>query len=192
MAAATGSGPTRFALRPQQATVAEVLRRAGYETGFVGPWSLGGDDSANTPGQHGFTEWVDAAADRRRRQRPSGGFLAKRRTRAGDEQCDGQQGQYVTDLVMQEAVSFLQRHKTGNPFLLFVVCPLPRPSDTIPSLRAYADKDWPPSRKAYAARVTEFDRVVGVVMDELAELKSRESHGPAGHQRQWSPRGSTG
>jgi arylsulfatase A len=171
MAAAKSSAPNRFALRPQQATVAEVLRRAGYDTGFVGDWSLGGDDSTNTPGQHGFTEWVTIPrTEGATSTHPDAFWRTGQRVRVTSN-MDGKQGQYVTDLVMQEATSFLQQHKTGNPFLLFVVCPRSQSSDGIPSLHAYADTDWPQSRKSHSARVTEFDRLVGLVMDELAELK---------------------
>jgi arylsulfatase A-like enzyme len=76
----------------------------------------------------------------------------------------------VSDLILQEAISFLQRHQTGNPFLLFVICPAARPAATSPSLTASADSDWPESRKLYAARVAEFDRLAGVIQDELQTL----------------------
>jgi arylsulfatase A-like enzyme len=168
--AAGGSGSTRFVLRPQQATVAEVLRRAGYDTGFVGPWGLGGDDQANTPGTNGFTEWaVMAGAADPSSEHPES-FVRNGDRVPVTSNSDGKQGQHVSDLILQEAVSFLQRHKTGNPFLLFVVCPGLWSAAASPPVRDQAETDGSESRQAYAARVADFDRVAGVVMDELQGL----------------------
>lgn len=170
MAAAGGTGPARFALRPQQVTVAELLARAGYQTGFVGPWTLGGETSDSTPAQHGFTEWAAMPLTANEVSAQPEEFLRNGERVPVASHQDDQQRPYVTDLLLHEAVSFLQRHKSGHPFLLFAICPLPRSAEALPERGAYADKDWPPSRQAYAARVTEFDRVVGAIMDALQEL----------------------
>ncbi len=62
----TGRHPNRFGcfswghtLRPQEVTVAEALRGAGYTTGHFGKWHLGSvrADSNASPGASGFDEW---------------------------------------------------------------------------------------------------------------------------------------
>jgi arylsulfatase A-like enzyme len=65
----TGRTPNRLAcfkwghpLRPQETTLAQVLKPAGYRTGHFGKWHLGSvqKDGLATPGKSGFDEWVSA------------------------------------------------------------------------------------------------------------------------------------
>src|SRR5262249_25750382 len=50
-------GNEAWALRPEDLTVAEVLKSAGYHTGAVGKWALGRENTTGTPGKKGFDEW---------------------------------------------------------------------------------------------------------------------------------------
>lgn len=65
----TGRNPNRFGcfswgrtLRPQEITIAEVLKKAGYSTGHFGKWHLGSvrKNSPVNPGASGFDEWLSA------------------------------------------------------------------------------------------------------------------------------------
>ena len=65
----TGRHPGRFScfswghpLLPQEITVAEALKTAGYTTGHFGKWHLGSVrlDSSVSPGNSGFDEWLSA------------------------------------------------------------------------------------------------------------------------------------
>lgn len=65
----TGRHPNRFAcfswghtLRPQEVTVAEAVKSAGYATGHFGKWHLGSvqANSPVSPGNSGFDEWVSS------------------------------------------------------------------------------------------------------------------------------------
>src|SRR5919201_345749 len=47
-------GNARVPLRPQDVTVAELLKKAGYTTGLVGKWGLGEDGSTGAPNKKGF------------------------------------------------------------------------------------------------------------------------------------------
>src|SRR5262245_51405554 len=62
----TGRHPNRFAcfswghpIRPQEATIAQALKQAGYRTGHFGKWHLGSVQTGGevTPGKCGFDEW---------------------------------------------------------------------------------------------------------------------------------------
>jgi len=65
----TGRHPNRFgcfqwghSLRPQEVTLAEALKQAGYRTGHFGKWHLGSVQKASpvSPGANGFDVWVSA------------------------------------------------------------------------------------------------------------------------------------
>ncbi len=65
----TGRHPNRFGcfkwghtLRPQEITIAEALKRAGYVTGHFGKWHLGSvcKGSPVSPGASGFDEWFSS------------------------------------------------------------------------------------------------------------------------------------
>ena len=65
----TGRHPNRFGcfqwghpLRPQEVTIAQALKAAGYRTGHFGKWHLGSVQAAGEvhPGKCGFDEWVSA------------------------------------------------------------------------------------------------------------------------------------
>lgn len=65
----TGRNPNRFGcfswghtLRPQEITIAEALKTAGYVTGHFGKWHLGSVrmGSPVNPGESGFDEWLSA------------------------------------------------------------------------------------------------------------------------------------
>jgi arylsulfatase A-like enzyme len=65
----TGRHPNRFgcfqwghALRPQEVTIAETLKAAGYATGHFGKWHLGSVRAGSpvSPGASGFDRWLSA------------------------------------------------------------------------------------------------------------------------------------
>lgn len=65
----TGRHPNRmgvfkwgYPMRPQEITLAEALKTAGYATGHFGKWHLGSvrNDSPASPGRNGFDEWLSA------------------------------------------------------------------------------------------------------------------------------------
>ncbi len=65
----TGRHPNRmgvfkwgYPMRPQEVTIAEVLKEAGYSTSHFGKWHLGSvrKNSPANPGRNGFDEWLSA------------------------------------------------------------------------------------------------------------------------------------
>ncbi len=65
----TGRTPNRYGcfswghpIRPQEITLAEALKTAGYRTGHFGKWHLGSVQAASpvSPGASGFDEWVSS------------------------------------------------------------------------------------------------------------------------------------
>jgi arylsulfatase A-like enzyme len=65
----TGRHPNRYgcfswghSIRPQEVTVAEALKTAGYATGHFGKWHVGGVNAIadTSPGASGFDEWLSS------------------------------------------------------------------------------------------------------------------------------------
>jgi arylsulfatase A-like enzyme len=158
---------SRFKLEPEQVTMAQVLAAAGYETGFVGVWTLGAtenlsrqkgmlESAAILPGEAGVPEYPAS-------------ILKNGQEEPVAENAGGNQ-LHLTDLVAREAAGFLQRRQSGNPFFLLVVLKLPHGSQSAPSYQQFASLDWTDAQKAYAARISEFDRAAGMLMGQLQEL----------------------
>lgn len=97
-------------LSPREITLADVLKSAGYATGLIGKWHLGALDPRYHPNARGFDEfagfrggWSD--------------YWQWRLDRNGTiHKADGR---YLTDVFTEEAVSFIERHRT-EPFFLHV------------------------------------------------------------------------
>ena len=173
-------------LPPDTLTVAKLLKRAGYATGLVGKWGLGGPDTTGEPNRQGFDyfygylcqrhahnyypeflfrnrERVPLAGNRIAKPRPDGaGFAVER-------------AQYSHDLIADEALAFVDRHKDG-PFFLYLAMTIPHANNEagnkgmeVPDLGEYADKDWPAPQKGTAAMITRMDRDLGRLFDRLKQ-----------------------
>ncbi len=170
----------RVPLEPQDVTVAEVLRSAGYATGIVGKWGLGEPDTTGIPTRQGFDYWFgylnQAHAHNyypeylwRNEERVAlenvaeGGVATKRVT-------------YSADLFAREAIEFLERSKE-QPFFLYLALTLPHANNEagkqgmeVPSDAPYSAEPWPQAQKNHAAMITYLDTQVGEVLDKLNEL----------------------
>ena len=64
-----GFGPNdpegQFPIPKTDTTIAEVLKKAGYQTGIVGKWGLGGPEPGETPMDHGFDFFYGYLCQRR-------------------------------------------------------------------------------------------------------------------------------
>lgn len=99
-------GLDRLALRER--TVADLLRQAGYVTGLVGKWHNGALDRRYHPTRRGFDEFAGFC----------GGwapYFDWHLDRNGAAQ--GADGRYLTDVLTEEAIAFIRRHRRA-PFFL--------------------------------------------------------------------------
>lgn len=181
-------------LRDEDITVAEVLKSAGYTNALIGKWGLGEVDQPGAPLRKGFDRffgylnqvhahnyypeflWQDDVKMPLRNvveqlDRGYGGFVGGAATKRID---------YSHDLLMDEALGFIQAHQDG-PFFLFLSLTIPHANNEgtrmtgdgaeVPDDGIYADRDWPKQDKGQASMITRMDSDVGRLLDLLRELE---------------------
>ena len=140
------------ALRPEDFTVARLLKTAGYRTGVFGKWGLGGAGSTGTPNDQGFDEWF-GYLDQLHAHDFYPGHLWHNR---GEAFLTGNLGmsrkQYSHDLFTQYALEFVERNK-DEPFFLYLPYVLPALDNelfretgkgvAVPEYGPYKDEPWP-------------------------------------------------
>jgi arylsulfatase A-like enzyme len=115
----TGRHPNRYgtfapnwSIRPEEITIAQLLRAAGYATGHFGKWHVGPvkAGSPTNPGAMGFDEWL--SHDNFFELNPS-----LSRNGGPPERLEGESSALVVD----EAIRFIERStRSGSPFLAVV------------------------------------------------------------------------
>lgn len=159
----------RVPLEPEDLTVAEVLKQAGYVTGITGKWGLGEPDTAGIPNRQGFDEWFGYLNQKHAHDYYPEYLWRNQEKVTLEGNLNGQQKQYSHDLCAEFAFDFVRRHGQDR-FFLYLAWTLPHGKYMIPSVEPYADKDWPDDYKVHAAMCTRLDRHVGHLMDLLKQL----------------------
>lgn len=140
----------------------ELLKSAGYRTGIIGKWHLGGGASA--PDQRGF----DAVFGAGEMGGPSTYFSPYHLPHVDE----GPQGEYLTERLGREAVRFLQTAPPQQPFFLYLAhyavhLPLQAPADAVADCAARVQPQARHQNPTYAAMVEALDRTVGDVLTAL-------------------------
>jgi len=174
-------------LPDETVTVAELLKQAGYVTGLIGKWGLGGPGSTGAPNKQGFDYFYGYLCQRHAHNYYPEFLLRNEEmvtlkgNKVANPQPDGagvaiERAQYSHDLLTEEALAFIPRNK-DRPFFLYLAYTIPHANNEagqegmeVPSLEPYADKDWPQPQKGHAAMITRMDRDIGRLFATLAEL----------------------
>ena len=94
----------------KEETIAEVLKKEGYQTFFAGKWHLG--DENFFPEDQGF----DTNIGGHHRGSPPGGYYSPYNN---PKLSDGREGEYLTDRLTYESITFLDTIQ-HNPFLIYL------------------------------------------------------------------------
>jgi arylsulfatase A-like enzyme len=162
----------RMELPLEEVTIAEVLKAAGYATGHIGKWHLGG--KGFDPTKQGFD--VNIAGDQAGGPRS---YFAPFRNKQGDIPGleNAPEGEYLTDRLAAEAEKFIEANK-DRPFFLY----LPHYAPHIPlSAKKEIIAKYPgqpthgmQNHPVYAAMLESLDDAVGRVVKKLDALKLTE------------------
>lgn len=178
-------GNDRIPLRPEDVTVAELMKQAGYATGIIGKWGLGEPDTTGIPNRKGFDSWFGYL-----NQQHAHNYYPDHLWRneekvplANEVEPVGAAGgvatkrvQYSHDLFASEALAFLDRNRR-RPFFLYLALTIPHANNEskpdgmeVPSYGPYANRDWPNPQKGHAAMITRMDRDIGRLFQRLKAL----------------------
>jgi arylsulfatase A-like enzyme len=176
-------------LRPEDVTIAEVLKSAGYRTAVIGKWGLGQPGTTGQPDRQGF-DYAFGFLDHRHAHRQFTDYLWRNAERVeADLDRD-----YVNDLFTREASAFIAQ-KDARPFFVYLNYTVPHaelraPEESVSAFRgrfpeqpftnAAADqrqtgarpetpslgyRSQPEPHAAFAAMITRMDRDIGSLAD---------------------------
>ena len=176
-------------LEVAERTLASVLKAAGYLTGIIGKWHLGGSPGVVAPGEgdayaparHGFDVSVAASP----LGQPPDYFFPYQRTLAKygtfklPDLDKGEQGEYLTDRLTTEAEKFIDTNKDRPFFLYFshyavhtsIGARLQGKAETVAKYEAKRKSGKLKANPSYAAMVESLDDSVGRIMSKLEKLK---------------------
>ncbi len=178
-------GNKRIPLRPEDRTVAEVLKEAGYTTGVVGKWALGEPGTTGIPNRKGF-DYFYGYINQGRAHNYYPDYLWRNKEKIllegnvlESKNVAKEKAQYSHDLFTKEALEFVEREKEG-PFFLYLAYTIPHTNNEagrakgdgmeVPSYAPYEDQSWPNPQKGHAAMITRMDRDIGTLLDRLKAL----------------------
>lgn len=168
----TGRHPNRMgvfswghSIRPQEVTIAEVLRSEGYATGHFGKWHLGSvrADSPVNPGKNGFDRWIS-----------SPNFYDNNPVMSNEGREIKIQGESSTATV-DFALEWIEEAAKGSAPIFAVIW---FGSPHYPHRAAPEDKelyaDQPKKNQDFLGEVTGIDRAFGQLRNGLDEIGIRE------------------
>lgn len=170
-------------LQPDDFTIAELLKQAGYATGGVGKWGLGNPGSWGVPNKQGFDYWYGHYDQDQAHYYYPDHLWENDQVRMLSKNRAGRKGQYTHDLFTEKALNFIDQN-SSNPFFLLIAYTIPHFSDypkkspdvyIVPSNEPYQGQPWTETAKNYAAMITRMDRDVGRIRDKLQELGLSEN-----------------
>ena len=179
---------------PDDITVAQVLKKAGYSTGCIGKWGVG-RPGLSDPNERGFDYFYGYVcmnhahncypefivrngkkvqlrnvreAKWKERNVPPGAGVAEKKV------------DFVPHLCQKEVLQFIDRNK-AKPFFLYYALNIPHANNEggskgmeVPSHGEFADKDWPEPEKGFAAMISYIDGYVKEILDKLKETGLEE------------------
>ena len=170
-------GNQRLDLRPQDTTVAEVLKAAGYRTAIFGKWGLGTACNSGVPNLKGFDEWFGYLDQRHAHTYYPSQLWENQKEYFLGGNFGPNHTEYSHDLFTQRARGFIDKQSPASPFFLYLAYTIPHADNEaakitgngmdVPTDEPYSNRTWPQTEKNFAAMITRMDRDVGGLVDLL-------------------------
>jgi arylsulfatase A-like enzyme len=162
-------------LQPEDQTMSQMLKSAGYQTGLFGKWSLGGIGTNGHPNAKGFDEFFGYFSQMQAHLYYPEVLLHNRREVALTGNWGTARKQWAHDVINQRAFDWIE--KTTGPFFAHLAWTIPHANNElgrvtgngmeVPSDKPYSREPWPQVERNFAAMVTRMDKSVGELMTLL-------------------------
>lgn len=166
-------------LAPEDLTVAETVKSAGYRTALFGKWGVGGPVTSGRPNLQGFDHFFGYLSQWHAHEHFPTHLWDNEIERFIPPNFGRNRGAFSHDLFTERALDFLDEHH-DEPFFLYLPYAVPHTNNElgrytgdgmeVPDYLSYADRDWPTPEKGFAAQVEYLDRDVGRILAKLDEL----------------------
>lgn len=177
-------------LKPEDITLAEMLKSNGYTTAAIGKWGLSETEDSNwldsMPLQQGFDYFFGLkghlAAHHYYWHRL---FENNQPFELKDNDYMNNKGVYTHDLFTEKAIDYVKQQTSDKPFFLYLAYTIPHLALTVPedSKKQYLDLGWPKRKMnteghyrndaegntTYAGMVSRMDRDIGKLLKELKQ-----------------------
>ena len=173
------SNEGRLGLPTELNVLPRILKEKGYNTALIGKWHLGNGKEFR-PGAHGFDYAIGplgGAVDYFHHTEPKGVFLGVPMEGEDDfyrnDVPDLRKGYYLTHLIADESVEWINIQSNDKPFFLYV--PFTAPHDPFQGPDDYRPQKlgtdiWNKgTRDVFISMVEELDKGVGLILDKLEE-----------------------
>lgn len=163
-------GGGRVPLLPEDVTVAEVLKDAGYATGIIGKWGLGEPATTGIPNLQGF-DFFFGYLNQTNAHSYFPPYLWRNQTQEFYPNNETLRYEYSHDLFTVEAKQFIIDHQ-AEPFFLYLAYTIPHTTLEVPDndVSPYTNEPWTWDEKLYAAMTTIMDTDIGEIMALLQQL----------------------
>ena len=162
-----------IALTPEDYTIAEMLKEAGYTTGGCGKWGVGNEGTTGTPDKQGFDHFY-GYLDQKKAHSYYVDTLWKNGKQVAVER-DGNKPRYSHDSMADDMLKWV-RANHEKPFFYYAAFTIPHDEFKVPDLGIYKDAvNLSAKEKIFAAMVTRMDTDIGRLMALLKELKIDEN-----------------
>ncbi len=188
------------ALRGEDLTLTELLKRATYHTGVIGKWGLGGDGTTGLPEKKGVDQWL-GLLELRQATNQFPAVVARYDPKQAvfndpvkypisyylpiPDNADGRQGAHAQNLFTFAASNYFRIYPAASfnkfrPFFLHLAYALPNageepgtnaPSTYLGSTARFAAEKWPEPERRKAAAIAHLDATVGQLLKQLDAAK---------------------
>jgi arylsulfatase A-like enzyme/glycerophosphoryl diester phosphodiesterase len=153
------------AMPDSEVTVAELLKKGGYQTALIGKWGLGGE--GHGPETQGF-DYSVCYLDQIKAHNYYPSYLYENGKRIYlHKNKNGKKGLSSADFFLKKTLQYIDTVNTHKPFFLYLPYTYPHGAYEVPVNPIYAKKKWSHSLKVYASMVTELDEEVEHVVQAL-------------------------
>jgi arylsulfatase A-like enzyme len=167
----------RVALKKDEMTLGEMLKKADYQTAFIGKWHL---DDPNDLSTWAYNRGFDFAVQEQWGSR-FGGIQYDEEMHWINGKLDSIYYNYKDweckdDFRTSIAFNYLDTLNTEKPFFLFMSYRAPHGHEyKIGNMELYTDKGWPAPEHLHASKITLLDKQIGRLLNKLEEMGELEN-----------------